>query len=1810
MKHTSLFIIQTVRSLSLLFALFLLSSGEELWAQNAVYGDQMRVVDGYRWWFPEGTTIEANPSPTFGNLNDIIKQSTFCYFNGSQEVTITIHRTASDKKPLSILVVQFTDNSYRSDITVKSEAGEQRFSLPFNSSDFVYLPLNKPITSNTIELTFHTTELSLLSIFSLPSIQHKAAKWHGMRENLTKEQKEPDTFQDGEEMFDLIGNGLESRQVQATHTMVDTIYMKPGSKVTLTLPNKYGTGDASQNSMNSYVRWYSYRTGKTYMTEQLTANPVYDLLTPNVQNSNIPPVRFDNGYVINPLTGTSLFEGMDFYFPTDDEFKEWFPSFANAGEDSKIDNKWYAVACDVSQYTDYGTDPDVSNKDKDGNKLNANKFKNSGYGEPTLTHRIIYYIKSVEEEKPPYEEYTINMPATRVRSYTNELVTLSKAARSYLAQSGGSGQLTATIEDGKTAEIYLTNERRFSDANTASPEVSAVTLSGDERIISFCYRNQNTDSKTRTVIPSGHNGTDPLRATIVVKNGETPVARFHLNFVIGGCLLTQSMVNLLDGENIEGNRLEDYTGEWTKLSYRTPKNIHENPDNEVLTELTMDYDESVENSAGTNHITGYYPYPMRWNSISYGFYDGTKKQDVNDGEIVNDYGFAGNKSCAEWGNYAITKNYVECSGGGWDVDRPLPPTEGDDYAPQSYHLFVDASDRPGTILRAPFPQKLCSSAQLTVSAWVKAARPGTNTDNAGMLFTIMGETADGKYEPIYRYLTGQIPVTYYASANLPGFKADASNEWFHVYFSFSNQNTDYENYFLQIDNYSASTEGADMYLDDVRVYMAKPKAHVKQKKISCGASTLMTLSLDWTTLLERIGKTELTGDASETSSIDFCFVDSIDYVNAYNKKENVQEAIEASWMPIKKDNSLQVGTLSFDLNFEKNKAYDEGKDKENLVLQDNNNQFYQTGEGDARSLIGDLYSSLKQNRRYMILIREKSTGRADASGFEDPREVCSISTSFSVESQNQVLINGEVLDPLKTQEYCTGQAIELSMRLRIEDPENPGTYIPYDGIPVYYDWYFNSSKDFELPQTSDEGNTLFHDVTLKEALSGLRANYPEASVIEDPNAVEGERFKLDPKAVATTDRSFTQDHIDLINYKLNQKGRDDAVNRKLILRRKTLDVRLLDDEGRTLKICPIQQETQEGLFCAEPVDLHMTPGGKAPSVQPGFEYMKYLEDTHNPAMRIGLKHIISSTENNPITVNLRNIRFALKEGDEGYDENYQPDHVGLMRSQEGTNYNDIYLIGSTDPAYKELFDDPNFDKYTYIIGKVISFFAQPRYEGNKITGTNIMKIFFSEGNPMTEGDADLKFNPKEGYEYTFMVRYEEYYTPTTRAADDEGGNETDTFTPCYGNFIMTMKVVPEYLVWQGTKIGINWNDDSQWKRATYSDIKAEENTTIPVYKGDEYAANPGYVPMRFSKIIIPRNGKVELYEAGFEGDKGQYRDVLWKTEINNLPHMDPPATDEYRLHPIQYDMMVYGKKEANGTYTEMKTDPYTVNRCEEVHFEPNAEMMHAELLHPEYNKAWVDYELAPNRWYTLASPLQGIVAGDWYVPSANYRQETEYYQPITFETNRHNRFNPAVFQRGWDEGNAAIHYDNASGTTQNTITANWSIVYNDVTVPYTPGQGFSLKVVPKNTMTVNTLFRLPKADTEYSYYNTDGTTGHTVTIAEDSRRNAGRLIDKQESFSVSITNQAANNPYFLVGNPFIAHLDMNKFFKENESKVEKKYWIVKEDNQQVAIANSDGQWISTEEEGTTARLIAPLQSFFVKRAEEQAASTLELIKTK
>lgn len=364
----------------------------------------------------------------------------------------------------------------------------------------------------------------------------------------------------------------------------------------------------------------------------------------------------------------------------------------------------------------------------------------------------------------------------------------------------------------------------------------------------------------------------------MVKKGGKNIARFRLIFSEESRLLTQSQVSELDDLTQSG------TG-WRSLTYRTPDALNDNPNYELLTELNFDYDNTVASSYG---LSQYYPFPMGWKNSSYGFYDGGNEDYISSRQ--NDY--------TEWGHYSILNDYLECGTWAWNQSKPKPDDlENSKGVASTFHLFVDASDRPGVIARLPFRENLCPGTELFVSAWVKSARYDTNTDNAGMLFTIMGaetdENGQEKLTPIYRYQTGQIPATYQndQSIDLPGF-VTGKNEWFQVYFSFVNSgNLSFDRYILQIDNNSASTSGGDMYLDDVRVYISKPTPHVSQKEFSCiNERTKMNFYLNWRQLCERLGMDE-NSTVQGTRAIDFCFVDTVKYTNAIKEGKEPETAL-------------------------------------------------------------------------------------------------------------------------------------------------------------------------------------------------------------------------------------------------------------------------------------------------------------------------------------------------------------------------------------------------------------------------------------------------------------------------------------------------------------------------------------------------------------------------------------------------------------------------------------------------------------------------------------------------------------------------------------------------------------------------------------------------------------------------------------------------------------------------------------------------------------------------------------------------------
>ena len=850
-------------------------------------------------------------------------------------------------------------------------------------------------------------------------------------------------------------------------------------------------------------------------------------------------------------------------------------------------------------------------------------------------------------------------------------------------------------------------------------------------------------------------------------------------------------------------------------------------------------------------------------------------------------------------------------------------------------------------------------------------------------------------------------------------------------------------------------------------------------------------------------------------------------------------------------------------------------------------RYRETNEG--KKLAIDLYASMTQNRDYIMFVRDHDDTDEDGIGFDDfnPSEKCAIKTEFRVNPMNQVLINGQVVKPEDMDKYCTGQAFEFTVNLKYQNDQ--GEYVDYTGNDIYFDWFFGTMDEYETYYTYENGvieedlGGTDEKVNLKDALIAFRSEYPGyVDVIIDQNG----KYQID----AEPREQFEAAHKALIEYFLNS-DKTVGLNRQLVLYKQSLNIRLLED-GLDLVVAPIPLSTGEGnLICTTPIELQLEPGGKAPVVLPGFEYMSYTDynstverEDYYPAMRIGLAQIKASSVNKPIKINLRNAKFAL--------ENDESDHIGLMPEQV-----ELYLISSNDPALYDLLNptDGEYDRHQYSIGKVVSFYAKPCDKTTASLPDNYMEIYFDLDNPMSGlGDhatTDIQrqvFTPREGYEYRFGVHFEEHET--------HGESEDDYMaTPgsCYNYMEITMKVVPEYLVWQGKvdadgKID-NWNEDSVWKRISSDEINKSEDDQSDYFTNGNNQNENGYVPMLFTKVIIPENSQVALHSAGFTGSSDTYRGMSWTSArpeyIKQPTKVNIPEDASVGMtegHPIHYDMMVYSEK---GDNTDMVTKPFRVNLCNEIHFEPGAEMMHAELL--TYKKAWVDYKLARGRWYALSSPLKDVVSGDFYTDPSGMEAQ-EYFTPINWSDKDNSRINPSVYQRGWKDANATMVGVGTGEEGERAIVGNWSAVYNKADEGYDAGTGFSLKVLDLPEGTNNATFRLPKADTKYTY--SDGTTATEGTINRD---NAHTLhvtdLSEETVTSISVPLEANdNNPYYLVGNPFMAHLDMEKFFDENTG-LEPKYWVVKGDNQEVGVGGDNGL-IDTDN-----GKIAPLSSFFVTK---------------
>lgn len=1649
------------------------------------------------------------------------------------------------------------------------------------------------------------------------TIQHKQAKWYNLRATIGESAKALDTFNDDEKMF---RNDYTGTEIQAAHTYYDTLYVRKGDDVTLTLPlvsQSYNASSNKQVSAQAYQRWYNFVTEGTFSYTQYYGTQ--DILSPS---SNC--LRYANGYVAGTAVNNVSMATVTFHYPTDNEYSSYS---RNGLKNGSAGNNYYLVACDASGYLDFTSD---------GTK--GSFSSNNGWYEPTLSLRAIYYIIGVDErggadetegwkngmgrlENAAYqggdgtnkkflEEYDITFPCDHLGNQSDELVALSKFANGYRIDGDNNDQLTVTITDGNDtfALLNFNNNYDREGGYGTSEAGNTTTFSGDSRSIFF--RKKGAGKQKPWSVNDGETAT--IVVTKRANNKTYNIAKFNLTFKKDTRLLTQHELDRLDSIRLGGSHNNVNSENWYRRSYqyRTPEYLRSNYN--LLTSRTFDYDPDVAGMFGQADGSGnhwYYPFPLDWSYSSYAFFDGSIFTDFA-GSTTGNTNY-NNHPFAEWGYYAITNEYV----GYGDkvknsVKRPTNASLGGKNA-DGYFLYVDASDKPGKIVTLPFEENLCPGTELFVSAWVKSADENAGDKaNSAMLFTIYGVDADGNKTPLYRQSTGQITTTSFLSTDDGGEYTRTNgygsneNDWYQIAFSFVNNDelTDkFVSYELQVDNNCGSTAGGDFYLDEIEVFISRPTAAVTQKDYTCsGERTLLSASLDWEQLCERTGAdADETDGSKEPENIDFCFIDEAKYNalignNASPSVEEITAALEKSVVMIGSSEDpdpttgeyydREVGSLYYNMVFNDNTEY--VPVEKNLAINNGSNgkyYFYRTGtaEDEDRKLIVDFYSAMSPNTRYLMLIVDGKTDgtvntMADFAGmYYDP---CGIKSPVYVTSQTLVKVNGEVVDPQN--DLCEGQTFNFTSQMRVPQLDDKGEIMrdPDTGeelfttldMDVYFDWFFGTEEEFNAANGQYGGHSL------ASALSTLR-DIPAYRNVTDMEGVT-------PVAESPGEHSaLTQEDIDLIQSYLDTAAPDGGHYSKLVLHKSALDIAILKD-GLDLVISPIPavrpsdssiDESRWEKICWEYVPLHLNASGESPKLFAGRNQTNYPEGL-NPGLRIGLNQIetakyVRNGEGKKVRISLRGAEYT--------DEKVES--LGLIDSRGDIDYTQIYLIETNDPEYTSLVHVENFNQYKYPIGKILRLHAEKYVTGSQFNDYAEVQFYLDE--QTLEDGSKFKFTPREGYTYTFAINFAE--------KGDEINNS------CWGSFPMTMKVVPEYLVWNGGA-NDNWNNDANWKRATKADIKVTDNSYTDYTEGELTETGNGFVPMLFSNVVMPKNSKVELYMAGYREGGGN---ASWVTSNQRPENIGDPTEN------IQYDLMVYDDNPDDQYNDDLTTQRYRVNICRDIHFEQGAQMLHAEQL--IYNKAWMDVSMPTKQWTLVSLPLMDVVSGDWYTSTTGTQTELPYFKDITFNDQVNDRRNPAVYQRSWDENATIVDspINNGNGTVGfSTSTPVWSAAYNDASVPYVAGGGYSLSARDVTGGNGTLSFRFPKADTQYDYStgtftrNNSGKLLVSGLLNRDTPTNLVRHDDVTQPLTPS-----QDGKYMIAGNPYMAPLDLQKFFEVNageDGNLTGQYWSETADGTTAGGNDSQGgQWI----EPTGTETIEPFGAFFVQLKDGATDNTVK-----
>lgn len=1038
-----------------------------------------------------------------------------------------------------------------------------------------------------------------------------------------------------------------------------------------------------------------------------------------------------------------------------------------------------------------------------------------------------------------------------------------------------------------------------------------------------------------------------------------------------------------------------------------------------------------------------------------------------------------------------------------------------------YFLYVDATKKPSKVADLSINGDLCPNSKIYVSAWIaNASNEDSNYPNLN--FVMMGVETDANGQ-----ITSETQLSTFTTGEI-----QTKGTWQNVMFEFATTNVEYDKYRIRIESNNAAAvfgTGNDFAIDDIKIYMtSRTEASITQNR-SCPA---------WNPTNSDLNKSNVA-----ILRADIVDVPDGDIYMSYTWLKQIGESADGNDVDVELldlENYIDVTANAVDPNkifgkIKVNKSWIEkvpnnwsddnvkkevtiGSDK--IVVYKNTEAFFADN---------DFSDDVKASGYFFTIEGEGDDARIvlyivhKSSLFQQFEEYCSIVT------------------PINLDNYIS----EYKEKYEDSDPDDE------DALEALYnELKCGTRSKFEvLPYASimlakDDSNNYDFDFTqavVKHLAKGQSYTFAVEAYYEDTEIKDGKTVKVMKPyncyadwLLVTNDEEKWNDVQNIITWRDGGTQPDldkgNTLVKESVIPNSVVDplfqVENFSGPLHYIAIPNPKVAVKGNSPCAIPVEIYLYDSIPATLADPTINNNKV--DVPDRPAAICNEPIIVRIPNSLVKDN-GNISLNL---DIDYFDEYLFAEIAKYNAQEGnTNLyplNNIYL----------------YNENKQLVETLIKF---------NITTTETDENDQTLTLDLLNKDDDVTISGG----HTFASGQKYHFA---------GHNVVNgvTITP---PFQFDVYVVPDEVVWTGDD-GTAWHNDANW--------------------------NPAIIPMSHTNVVIPGNttNKPVLNPSENKFESGAYK---W----------------------FEHDIVAESKGDNNllvEAQSEDQSDDLSavLNSCKDIYFEAGAQLVNQHTLN--YERAFVDVPfINDNKFKIMSFPLRNVYRGDLYIPrnydekakkdigdgdfDFDFSQTDGQFKAVPVDNRAYNSFyvkayDSAIKQNHVVDNNGKNEVDYSKYDEYNYENTSWSNPTSVLNFKFEEAHGYAVSL---NANTSQSFVRLPKSATKYYLFMDFGSgteeelNGPTWPkyetpreVDDEGHKLYGHKLVYDKSHGASVTFENKKGNIFLIGNPFMTGMSVEKFLAGNTDLDSMVYYTY-----------SDGT-ISVNVKPNEKDIIPPFGAMFVK----------------